>query len=31
MNTGCLPEINVELWHLRRTCSRLELSSCNGV
>lgn len=25
MNTGCFPEINVQLWHLRRTCSRLEL------
>lgn len=24
MNTGCLPEINVQLWQSRRTCSRLE-------
>lgn len=25
MNIGCLPEINVQLWHLRTSCSRLEL------
>ena len=24
MNTGCLPEINVQLWQSSRTCSRLE-------
>lgn len=24
MNIGCSPEINVRLWQLRRTCSRLE-------
>lgn len=28
MNTGYFPEINVQLWQLRRTCSRLELRAC---